>query len=284
MKGLLWFALAGLMITAGSAQTPSFEVASIRPSPTGVGGPVGASFKVEPGGRLIASGATLRDLVVRAFSVQYFQVADGERWWSSERFEVTARAASGTNPNLGQLNALLGSLLQERFGLVVHRETRNLSIFALAIAGPGRTGPGLRVSRHDCRAILDGRDPLDSSIVDGDRTECQPKTMFVAGTNGSQITFTRVGLSMRQLASLLTPFARRTIVDRTALDGTYDIELTFSPDIAFLVTQDGVQQAPQAEGGSLATALREQLGLKLESTRGSSEVLVIDAAHRPSPD
>jgi uncharacterized protein (TIGR03435 family) len=91
-------------------------------------------------------------------------------------------------------------------------------------------------------------------------------------------------MSMQQLASMLAPFAKRTIVDRTALRGTYDIGLTFSPDNALFVTQDGIQRAPQTEGSSLATALREQLGLKLESGRGPSEVLIIEAAHQPTPD
>jgi uncharacterized protein (TIGR03435 family) len=79
-------------------------------------------------------------------------------------------------------------------------------------------------------------------------------------------------------------FVRRTIVDQTGLEGTYDIELTFSPDAAKFVTEAGIQDAPQSDGFSLATALREQLGLKLESARGLSEVLVIDAARRPTPD
>jgi uncharacterized protein (TIGR03435 family) len=220
--------------------------------------PVGASFNIGPGGRLTASGATLRDLVVRAYDAQDFQVVGGEPWVSRAR-----------------------SLLQERFGLTVHRETRNLPIFALVLAS--QPDLRLRKSTHDCRGVLEDRDPLDVSEVSGELAGCQPKTTFVAGAGGSQISFARPGMSIRQLASLIMPFAKRTVIDRTGLKGTYDIELTFSFD-PFFVTQSGIQQAPQTEGMSLATALREQLGLKLESTRGPSEVVVIDAAHQPSPD
>lgn len=284
MKRTLAVAFAALIAADGAAQAPAFEVASIRPSQTGVAGPVGASFKIAPGGRLTASGATLRDLIVRAYEIQDFQVVGGDAWISSVRFDVSARAESGAVPNIHQVNAMLGSLLTERFGVRVHRESRNLPVFALALATSGRTGPRLRTSDRDCAAVLDGRDPFDSSVVESDRVECQPRTMFVAGKNGARITFTRVGLPMRQLVALLVPFAKRTIVDRTGLDGTYDVDLTFSPDVARFVTESGIQDAPQAEGFSLATALREQLGLKLESTRGPSEVLVVDAAHRPTPD
>jgi uncharacterized protein (TIGR03435 family) len=284
MKRAVAFVLAGLMVAPLSAQTPAFDVASIRPSATGVDGPVGASFRVEPGGRLVATGATLRDLAVRAYGLQYFQVVGGDPWLSSVQFDLNARAESGTSPGVRQLNTMLRSLLEERFGLHIHRETRNLPIFALVRAGGRRTGPGLRVSARDCRRVLEDRDPFDSSVVEGESAECQPRTKFIAGKDGAQITFSRVGLSMRQLVLLITPFVRRTIVDRTGLEGTYDIDVTFSPESTMFVTQGGIQTAPQTEGFSLATALREQLGLNLESARGPSEVLVIDSAHRPTPD
>jgi uncharacterized protein (TIGR03435 family) len=277
------FLLVGLTAARGLAQGPTtFDVSSIRPSPTGVNGPAGASFRVQPGGRLVATGATLRDLIVRAHGVQYFQVVGGEPWLSSVRFDVNASAGPGATPDIQQVNAMLRSLLEERFGVQVHRETRNLPVFSLALNGR-RPGPRLRASTRDCRRVLEGRDPFESSDVDGD-AGCQPHTQFVAGQNGSQISFARAGISMRQLALLLTPFVGRTVVDGTMLAGTYDIELTFSPESAGFITESGIHQSPQTEGLSVATALREQLGLKLQSARGPSEVLIVDTARRPTPD
>jgi uncharacterized protein (TIGR03435 family) len=90
---------------------------------------------------------------------------------------------------------------------------------------------------------------------------------------------------MPQLAATLTAFAGRAVLDRTGLAGTYDIELTFSPEITLFVVEGGpVQVAPQRDGMSLATAVSEQLGLRLQSARGTVEVVVIDSAARPTTD
>src|SRR5262245_11026232 len=223
MKRVIGFLAIGLLASTVRAQAPVFDAASLRPSATGVGAPVGASFDVSAGSWMRATGATLHDLVARAYGVQYFQVVGVDRWISSERFDLNARGPFETTSKNRQL--MLRSLLEERFGLRVHSETRNLPVFALVAATRGRTGPRLRRSQRDCREVLEDRDPFEAAHEDPNRPACRQTTRFVVGSGGSEITIVRAGVSMRQLALQLTSFAQRAVLDRTGLEGTYDVEL-----------------------------------------------------------
>jgi uncharacterized protein (TIGR03435 family) len=268
-----------LSVTIVGAQStvPTFEVASVRPA---AGEQIGASFKVE-GSRFVAEGATLRDLIARAFSVQYFQVVASEPWMSTLRYDVNART-DGSRTDAVRFKAMLQTLLTERFGLKVRREAKQASVFALMVEGPLK--PAMRRSSLDCTAASEGRDRQESSALPPGMEGCQPRTQLVAEPTGARVTLTRPGITTTQLAAMLTPFAQRMVIDKTDLQGTFDVELTVSPEGAVVITQDSTFVPPQAEGLSLATAVRDQLGLRLRAAEGPTEMLIVAEAHVPTAD
>jgi uncharacterized protein (TIGR03435 family) len=285
MSRILILSCALLITATGAYAQASFEVASVKPMGANGDEPMGASFRIEPGSRLLATGATLRDLVTYAFEVQHFQLEGGEDWMSSSRFDVTARAADGTASHR-QIRGMLQSLLADRFRLRVRRDTRTLPVYELMVAANDRRlGPGLRPATGDCTAALDGRAVLDISRVAPEHVACQPEGKFVAGPT-TTMAFVRKGVTMPLLARMLTSLARRAVIDRTGLAGAYDFELTYSPENVIYVVKGGPIQTAGATGDglSLFTALREQLGLELESGRGPSDVLAIEGAQPPEPD
>jgi uncharacterized protein (TIGR03435 family) len=277
MNWSLLLLFVAVRVAAQSSAT-AFDVASVRPS---AGEPVGASFKTEGGRRFIADGATLRDLISRAYSVQDFQIVTTEAWMSNSRFDVDGRV--GETPLTDRsLNMMLQALLGDRFGLRLRDQTNPGPIYTLTVDGP--LGPGMQASAMDCSHINEGRDLFDGSPVEAGSESCQPRTRFVAGAKGARITFTRPGITTTQIATLLTPFARRTVVDKTGLQGTFDVQLTVSPESSVMVTPDRTVVAQQAEGLSLATAVREQLGLRLRSAEGPTKTLVVERANPPAAD
>jgi uncharacterized protein (TIGR03435 family) len=205
-----------------------------------------------PGGRFVATNVTVRQLVAFAFGVPntHFEmiVIGGPDWIDADRFDVEARVSSGDIPR-GQSGPLVRSLLEERFQLRAHRETREHPVYDLVVDRPDRRlGPGLRTSRSDCTVARCG-------------------LLQAPGSAGG------LGVTIPQLADALAPFAGRVIVDRTGLQQPFDIDLKWTPDAT-----------PASDGPGLTTAIREQLGLRLESARGRVDVLVVDAARRLTPN
>jgi uncharacterized protein (TIGR03435 family) len=253
------------------AQSPVFEVASIRP--TAPGGRQGAGLAgVQPGGRFIAGGVTLRRLVAGAFDDA--QVVGGPAWMDTDRFDINARAEGDPPP--AEIVQMVRSLLADRFKLVLHTETREAPIYALTTArGDRRLGPTLRESDGQCAQEA-------RNFVPQFAPGPPPCGDFRLGARA----LTARGMTMARLARLLRGRVGRPVLDRTNLDGAYDLELEWSSDL-------GLQQAPPAGAGaaeltpdglSLFTALQEQLGLRLDATRGPVDVIVIDRAEPPTPD
>jgi uncharacterized protein (TIGR03435 family) len=241
------------------------------------------------GGRFTARGMSLRSLIQYAYQVQEFQIDGAPEWLNAERFDITATMPEGVAPaptpgvpTPQQL--MLRTLLEERFGLAVHKETKQRPVYALVLArSDGRLGPEMRPSTTDCSdAAARGRGPTATTglwqgnpcgtsvgpgvILGGNRTMAQIATAFS--------TLTNTGSSLNRL-----------VVDRTGLAGTYDIALRFTPDN--IPSSGGGPAGPppiDPNGPSIFTAVQEQLGLKLESQQGPVEVLVIDRVQRPTED
>ncbi len=215
----------------------AFEVASIKPSdPEHVGAQI---FSPGPG-RFTAMTATLKDLVAFAWSVRRFQVSGGPGWLDSAHHDISAKA-EGT-PSIEGLRSMLGTLLEERFRLKVHRETKELPVYEL-VAGKIRRGPKLREVASAGLGLGFGRGRL----------------------NGK-------GADMATLAKTLSDQLDRVVVDRTGLTGFYEFTLTWTPDEV---------QGADDSGPSIFSAIQEQLGLKLESATGPVELLVVDRAEKP---
>lgn len=262
------------VISALSAQVvksdgpkPQFEVATVRPNTSGESG---ASLNIRPGGRMIGTNQMARNLIRNAFNLQPFQLIGGPDWMDSDRFDINAKAADadldekGTMPP-AQFMLRLQGLLEERFKMVTHWETRELPVYALIVAAEGKLGPKLKAHAGDCDRARPGVAPQPGASFAncGTRTNRTPTSGKVTGS----------GITMETLARNLSGATGRQVVDKTGLAGSYDLELEFTPD-----------QSPDTSGPSLFTAIQEQLGLKLDSQRAPIDVLVIDRVERPAPD
>ena len=266
-------------IPAANGQTLTFEAASVKPNKSTERNR-GAGF--QPGGRFLARNMTLRALVGIAYGTPQplpaFRVVGGPGWSDSDGFDVEAKTVGEFQDtqggpgfsNSGEL--MLRTLLAERFSLKVHTETRDLPIYALVQArGNGSLGPRLRRSNVDC-------DAARAAVVAARRagTPPNPADRPVCAFRG----FTGSGVTLEQLGAVLTPLLQRVVLDRTGLAGRFDVDLALTPD------QMRRPDAPGPNGSldspSIFTTLQEQLGLKVESTRGPVDVVVIDAAEHPT--
>ena len=268
-------ALVGSIAGALAAQTPAspaFEVASIKPNKSGNSGWLMAP---QPGGRVVAENVPLRALIQAAYQLRAFQVLGGPGWLDTERFDIAAKAAGNPNPN--EMLPMLRTLLAERFKLAVHTETREQPIYALTLSlSDGKLGSRLRASDANCAAAA--RNALPTRADPNRPPPCGDFRMSA----GRLIA---TGMSMEHLALRLSERVNRPVQDRTALAGVFDLDLEFSADQLHQPGPPGANANPgpaDPSAPSLFTALQEQLGLKLESTRGPVEILVIDHVEQPT--
>jgi uncharacterized protein (TIGR03435 family) len=275
-SGVLWiFGIVCAVVAAAgapSAQAPptlAFEVASIKPTKTaGL-----ALFQILPGGRFRATNFSLHGLITRAWRIQQNQVEGGPNWIRSEGYDIEAKAEG--NPSADQLWLMLRTLLIERFKLSIRTETRELPVYELVMARKdGKPGPALRpFSDANCRRVAPTGGPI--APLDVDRPTCGALYSPIGHWIGRDTT-------IESLTSALTQVMGRPVLNRTGLTGRFDLDLQWT-DLAQLLQPENNAPSP-ADGPSFPTALQEQLGLKLESTKGPVDVIVIDHVERPSED
>ena len=258
-----------LVIAVGAnalAQAPAFEAASVKRRTEPGGGFVGR----QPGGRFTAQGASLQDLIVFAYDLQPYQIVDGPRWMNTERWDVTASGATGTPADV--LRALQ-QLLADRFLLVVRREMRELPVYAVVLArSDGRPGPQLKRSEIDCDAVQ--AQAMKTGVI-------PPNAKQLCIAEGRIGSIRIGGAPLSVFATMVSTRLQRAVVDRTGLTGPWDLTLTYTPEpsqIAQGALSPGDQPAFDPSGPSIFTAVQEQLGLKLDSTRAPVDVLVIARA------
>jgi bla regulator protein blaR1 len=297
---ILAVAALGLTVLAD----PVFDVVSVKPSAPG-GGP--ALMRAEPGGRFRASRVTAIDLIASAYDLQPFQLAGAPRW-ASTTFDIVAKAPIEIAPSTdtgkqkekgdkrrevgsferdaasgpSALQLMMRAMLADRFGLKAHTETRPLPIYELVPArGDRRLGPRLTRSTADCAAETGAGARAGKAA---DKPAAGIPRCGVRETTGS---FSAGAVSMAQIAESLSGLVGRTVVDRTGLDGNWSVELRYTPDrlpppdTLAAKTAKKPAQAIDPDGPSIFTALREQLGLKLQATKGPVSVLVIDRLEVP---
>ena len=225
---------------------PSFAVAVIKP--TDASDPRNAhgwSFESE-GHHIQCRNATLIDILSVVYGVQLRQIVAAEPWLGKEKYDITGTPDVAGEPNTAQFREMYKKLLADRFHLTLHREMRDMPIYALAVA---KGGPRLK--------------PAEPS-----------EPVNAGNSGGTERTMKFTNISMQEFAHNLALFEDRPVVDQTALPGSYDFTLKWT----FELTAETLPDAAP----SLSTAMREQLGLRLASTRGKAEVLVIDHVERPS--
>jgi uncharacterized protein (TIGR03435 family) len=277
-----------LLLTSSAAQgrqqapQQGFDVVSIKPSPPGAQNRLP---RINPG-RVEIYNTTLKGFIGMTYSRFAFdsrEIVGGPSWIDSERFDLIATMNLPPQFDSSGLPAglvtMLRALIEDRFQIKAHNERRDGDIYALTFArSDSKTGAGLRAAPDLCAASMK---ELSGAVPRPPRPG--PPPCSFGGPPGKLIG---TGVTMAMFANWLSENVGRLVVDRTELAGSFDIDLTFDPSSA-AKAPPGAPLGPVAADDtkpSIVTALQEQLGLKLESTRGPIDVLVVDHAERPTPN
>jgi uncharacterized protein (TIGR03435 family) len=237
-----------LCAAAAAYGQPGFTVASVKPD-VGRDGP--RKLPTFDPGRITFTNLPLKNLISRAYGVPY-DLVSGPDWMSSAWFTIEATMPPETSR--ATADEMLQNLLVERFQIRLRRDRKEMPVYALTI---GKNGPKLKNSADGTESIEIGR---------------------MGSVRAAHIT-------MARFADLLNDFLGRPVIDQTALRGSYDIVLDFSPEPALGAGMAKVSAAAEAHGqeaagGSIFTAVQAQLGLKLEARRAAVETIVIESAVR----
>jgi len=265
--------------TAFAQAKPAFEVASIRPSADQVTG-VRVGFQAT-GSQVRVTGMSIKDYVGIAFGTRPQQI-EGPEWIGSQRFDVVATIPDGVPSS--QVTAMLRTLLEDRFQLKVHRESKDLPVYVLGVS---KAGARLTESKPDPNATAEPAGTVNVSgggnntgvgvNIGGGRS-------FAVADNQVQIR----GMQMRDVAEVLTRFVDRVVVDQTGLTKTYDITLDLTPDEFNAIrirsaVNAGVPLPPQAmrlldnASPDTLSAPLSKFGITFEARKAPLEVVVIDS-------
>ena len=284
------FARAAAQVPAPVDPEARFDVASIRPGNLEALAASGAS-----GARMLPNGmsagfSTVRMLILTAYQLRDYQVIGGPAWMNSDRFDISARAKGEITPAVGR--QMLINLLADRFKLRARTETRRAAVYALVLANAdGRLGPQLKRTSAECEATLEARKngtALPAALPNFElirkQTVCG-MTMGSSSANGAYVS-SMGGMPLERLLSQISTELGGPVVDRTGLSGLFDMIFEYAPTRRQLQTSLTVG-APDlskdaAPPPTLRDALRDQLGLRLETEERPLEVLVIDSIERPS--
>ncbi len=251
MRALLAVVLA---MATGAAQTPQFDVASIKATDPSAPRPgrLQTIFVSTSPGRLTAKNATLKDLIKGAYGLDDYQVSGGLQWIASARFDVEAKTTSGANRD--QLLKMLQTLLAERFRLAVHRETKELAVYALVVAKGGPKFHALKPEEAACWPACEGSPGKLNHLRQSD---------------------------LPTLARYLTRLGSDLpVIDKTGLTGHFGLDLDMEKIME--AAQNGGPPTNAAIYDATVNAMQDELGLKLTPAKASVEMLVIDHAEKPS--
>jgi uncharacterized protein (TIGR03435 family) len=272
--------MAVLSAQTPTALPPSFEVASVKSNQSGE---QRAHLRLGREGGLTAVNEPLRELILFAYQLPARKIQEIPEWAVNARYDIEAKASASpsnvasTDVRFPPPALALRSLLAERFGLKVHRETRELPVYELRVSRPdGRLGPRLMQTPRDCWVI----------VIRQPARELQPNEVPCGVTIGFAGSIRAGGVPLADFAEALDRIVERPVVNRTGLAGNFDVEITFNAEQHQRSNlPPGIVVPPiDPSAPSIFTAVQEQLGLKLEPARGSVEVLVIDSVERPTPD
>jgi uncharacterized protein (TIGR03435 family) len=292
-KTLLLVVLGGAVLAIpifsqapSGTKRPSFEVATVKPN---VSGDSRVAILGQPGGRFVSTGVSLKMLVGFAYRVRDFQISGGPNWITSDRWDIEGRAEEGAIPRPtgppdpsvpDPMSLMVQSLIEERFQLKVHRETKEFPVYELVVA---KGGSKLKLSEDQSpfRPAERGASPPPPPQRGGP----MPRGNMRMGRGNLEAS----GVPLANFIQALSQQLGRTVIDKTELKGLYDIKLQWTPEIGqgggpFGPGPGGPEPPPPPDpsGASIFTAVQEQLGLKLESAKGPVDVLVIDSVQKPS--
>jgi uncharacterized protein (TIGR03435 family) len=215
--------------------------------------------------RSLLNNVSLFTLISNSYEIKSDEIVGGPSWIQTTRFDVEAKIADGDIETVKKLppeqrDAMMRKVLSDRFALKVHTENRAASVYVLEVA---KGGAKLK--------------PSSSGPPDPDGTS---NHVYTPRFWGGEISGS--DLPMSAVAIMLASVLHQEVVDKTGLSGRYDIALKWNPEDTLSESSGGLQEPSSGEGPSLFTALREQLGLKLESAKAPTTFLVIDHAEMPT--
>jgi uncharacterized protein (TIGR03435 family) len=271
------------MRLAGQGDAPLliFEVSSVKPSPadaTGmlISGPAPAEFRTR--------NAPLDGILRYAFGLRDDQIVGLPGWARTDRFDIVGKYPSAEAR--GRVAEMVRALLLDRFKLKAHEEMRDGPAYALVKSrSDGRLGSQLRKAQvEDCAAYIQSRrEAGQPTSFGGGPGEKAPPCMAVQTGDARDRIIMANSRTMTQFAGMVSSAVGRTVIDRTELMGLFDVELRWTPEVQ--PASSGEPATARLDDAiSIFTALQEQLGLKLEPTRGPMKVLVVESVERPTPD
>jgi uncharacterized protein (TIGR03435 family) len=278
-------ALRAQIVLPGKGEAlPSFEVDTVKPSSRDLG----RSFHVSiwwDDNAYRTENTTLRNLIRTAFNVgSDAQLSGGPDELLDTRFDLSAKISDDDFARQKKLpdeerdremHLMVQSLLADRFGLKVHTETRELPVFDLVVdKGGSKLQPVADPAPAPAGATQDSSSAPAAPAA-------RPSRNVRTHISNNQATMTASDADVESLVTMLNRQAElggRIVIDRTGLAGKYNYTLQWS------VQHPNATADPDADGPPLFTALREQLGLRLESSKGSVEVVIIDAVSAPTPN
>ena len=258
-----------MAVIAVTLPAVSFDVASVKINKD-QSGPSNISASKQPG-RFIVSNTPILFVVLYAYNLMGHQLIGMPDWTWDASVDITAQYPPGASED--QIRDMVQDLLKERFGLVVHRDKRVIPAYDLTLAAKdGHPGPAMKPSTVDCAQwIADKRPQRDAGgPSSASPTGKRPACMISAGRRwmaGGSVT-------MQQFTGPLQAMVGRPVVDKTGLQGEFDIDLTWA------LMDDA--NTPQSDAPSIFTAVREQLGLKLDTHQEPFDVIVVDHIALPT--
>lgn len=240
-----------------TATDPSFEVATIKLSPPDEPGKL---FTVTPGGRQFKTiNTTLNDLITFAYGFHPKQIINAPDWSDKDKFDILGQPDADGMPNQVQLKAMVQKLLVSRFQLTFHKDTRDLSVYEVVV---GKDGPKLTPSATD-------------NGLPG---------LFFRGLGNLVCS----NATMADFAGLMQgAVLDKPVVDHTGIKGKFDFTLKWTPDQSQFEAFGGIKNPPAEAPDAppdLYTAIQQQLGLKIDTTKAPTDVMVIDKVAQPSPN
>src|SRR4051812_19900853 len=248
-------AMALLLLVGQQASSPKFEVATIKRN---VSLSDGGTIGMEPGGRFRAVNTDVRFMIATMYRTGpplfASQIIGPPPWATTEHWDITAKvtddlASQSPQELFRKMPPLVQSLLEDRFKLALHHDTQPQPTYALVLARrDGVMGPRLRRTTTDC-------------LKEFDKCRIESAAGHYAG----------VGVTMSSLLIFLSNTVERVVVDRTGLQGSFDVDIDWSSDAG-------------SDKPSIFTAVQEQLGLRLDFERNPVDVVIIDHVERPTED
>jgi uncharacterized protein (TIGR03435 family) len=255
--------------------SPGFDVASIKPVAPGSRITLSRSL---PGGAVDLHNITVEELIVNAWHIFPDQIFGAPAWTRTAVYDISAKPATAAKP--GDVSLMLRALLKDRFGLAMHHETRNLPIYTLVLARKdGTLGPSLVESKEGgCVVRVPGSPPPRPDPAKPGSRLCGLLMMRPRKLSGAAVPIV-------VLAEQFELRLGRTVIDRTGLKGNFDIDLEWTADEGAIPLLEGSADPvppPDPLGLTILAALKEQLGLKIESRKAPVDVIVIDRVDRPT--